>query len=266
METLPLIFMTGLGLCAGSFALAMTMRMQARKPWVNDRSKCDHCKKILQWYDLVPLISWLSTKGNCRYCNKKLSPMYPVTELATALVFVGSYVFWPYGYTGSGIAAFITWLVMVTLMVSLVIFDLKWYILPDRITYTLIGLALSTKLFWIVFYQNYRRLLDIVVSVAVGAGVFWLLYVYSKGKYIGFGDVKYGIFYGVLLASGFKSLLVLSVASLLGTIAILPSLAKKKTSLTSTLPFGPYLIIATYIVYIFGDRLVDLLTTSYLFP
>lgn len=281
METLPLIsfasilstnhfflisFVFVLGLCAGSFALAMTMRMYARKNWVNDRSQCDHCHKTLQAVDLIPLLSWISTGGKCRYCHKKLDRLYPAVELVTGVLFAISAVFWPYGFTASGIAVFALWLVMATLMVSLVVFDVKWMLLPDKLVYTLVALALSSKLFQVVYYQDLSRLSGLLAGVAVGAGLFAVLYIVSRGQYIGGGDVKFGLFYGVLLSSGFKSMLVICIGSLIGTLLVLPAIVTKKTSMTSQIPFGPSLITATFVMYIFGDRIVELLTTTYLFP
>jgi prepilin signal peptidase PulO-like enzyme (type II secretory pathway) len=266
METLPLIYLFIVGLCAGSFALAMTMRMYARKPWVNDRSRCDYCKKTLAWYDLVPLISWVSTRGHCRYCHKRLSRFYPVVELSTGLAFVVSYLAWPYGFAKMGILLFVLWAVMITLMVSLVIFDLKWFLLPDRITYTLIGLAGASKLFQVIYYQDFDRIPGIIIGVVVGAGVFFALYVYSQGKYIGGGDIKLGLFYGILLGSGFKSLLVMSIGSLIGTAIMLPALIRRSKKMTSMVPFGPSLILATFILYLYGDRIIEILMSTYLFP
>mgnify|MGYP001175491998 FL=1 len=266
METLPLIFLSFLGLCAGSFAYAMTLRMYDGRDWVKGRSECDMCRKPLSWKDLVPLFSWLSTKGRCRYCKKKLGMSYPLVEIGVSASFALSYAFWPYGFTKAGVAVFAVWLVMLTLMASLVIFDLKWYLLPDKIVYTLIGLAGLSKLVQVLYYQNFSILSGVAGGVLVGWGIFYFLYVISKGKYIGGGDVKYGIFFGILLASPFKSLLVISLGSLIGTIAVVPSIIRHKTKMSSQVPFGPSLILATAIIYLFGDKIVDLLTTFYLFP
>ena len=266
METLPLIFISLLGLCAGSFAYAMTLRMHDGRDWVKGRSECDMCQKDLKWYDLAPLFSWLSTRGTCRYCKKPMGKAYPVIELATALLFGLSYALWPYGFTRIGMLVFGVWLVMVTLLVSLVIFDKKWYLLPDKIVFTLIGIAAASKLIQVAYFQDTDRLIGVAGGIFVGWGVFFFLHTISSGKYIGGGDVKYGLFFGVLLASPFKSLLVICIGSLIGTLVVLPSVLSKKIKMTSQVPFGPSLIAATIIVYIFGDKIVEFLTTFYLFP
>lgn len=265
METLPLIFLALLGLCAGSFAYAMTLRMMDGRDWVNGRSECDLCHKALKWYDLIPLFSWISTGGKCRYCKKHIGYSYPIVELMVGLVFSLSYIFWPYG-SGMGVLMFVLWLVMLTFMASLVIFDLKWYLLPDRIVFMLVGLAGASKLFQAFYYQDFDRLLPVATGALVGWGVFYFLWTISKGRYIGGGDVKYGLFFGILLASPFKSLLVISIGSLIGCLLVLPFIIAKKTKMTSQVPFGPSLIVATVIVYLFGDKIVNFLTSSYLFP
>jgi prepilin signal peptidase PulO-like enzyme (type II secretory pathway) len=261
-----LLLMAILGLCAGSFALAMTIRMYDGRDWVNGRSECDLCHTSLNWYDLFPVVSWLSTGGKCRYCKRKIGRLFPAVELGTAIAFVVSYNFWPYGFTKAGIAIFTLWLLMLTLMVSLLVFDLKWFILPDKLVYTLIALAGISKLVQVFYYQDFARLPGLGLSLVIGSGIFYLLHTISKGRYIGGGDVKYGLFFGMLLGSGFKSALVISVGSIIGTLLVLPSMIRHKTKMTSLIPFGPSLIIATLILYIFGDRLITLITTAYLFP
>jgi prepilin signal peptidase PulO-like enzyme (type II secretory pathway) len=155
---------------------------------------------------------------------------------------------------------------MLTLLVSLVIFDLKWFLLPDKLVYTLISLAGASKLVQVFYFQDFQRVIGIAGGIVVGFGVFFALSYFSKGKYIGDGDVKYGLFFGILLGSPFKALLVISLGSLLGTLLTLPSLLTHKKKLTSVIPYGPSLIVATIVLYIFGDRIIDLLTTTYLFP
>jgi len=266
METLSLIFIATFGLCAGSFAYAMTLRMYDGRDWVKGRSECDKCHKSLQWLDLVPLFSWLSTSGKCRYCKKKLGSSYPLVELATAISFVVSYLVWPYGFTRLGFVLFGAWLAMLTLMISLIIFDTRWFILPDKVVYTLVGIASASKLAQVFYYQDVSILVSVLSGVAVGAGVFYFLYAVSNGRYIGGGDIKYGLFFGILLASPLKCLLVICIGSFIGTLLVLPSILSKKTKMSSQVPFGPSLILATFLVYLFGDKILTFLTTYYIFP
>ena len=95
MEALFTGYLFFLGLIFGSFALVLADRMKQKRDWVGGRSACEFCKHTLYMHDLVPLFSWLSTGGKCRYCKKKLSFSYPLTELGLGLAFAGSYVWWP---------------------------------------------------------------------------------------------------------------------------------------------------------------------------
>lgn len=255
-----------LGACAGSFAYAMTLRMADGRDWVAGRSECEKCHAVLKWYDLVPLLSWITSRGSCRHCHKPIGTIYPLVEVCSAAAFAVSAYFWPYGTGLYGYASFGLWCVFMTLMISLVIFDLKWFLLPDKIVYTMVVLAGGAQIFFVSYFAQPERLTGIVLGVVVGSGIFYVLHKASNGRYIGDGDYKYGIFFGLLLGSGFKSMLVISLGSLIGTVLVLPALLLKKRGLSSQIPFGPSLIAATYVVYIFGDRLIERFATLYLFP
>lgn len=255
-----------LGTAMGSFAYVLALRSYDGRDWVNGHSECEHCHELLKWYDLVPVASWLSTLGKCRYCKKSIGATYITVELATGALFLLSYRYWPYGFEHLGVSAFVLWLISLTVLISLVIIDLKWFLLPDGLVFSLIGIAGAFQLYVVAYTQDFSRLPGILGGIAVGFGIFYLLYMVSSGRYIGGGDVKYGLYIGLLTGSALKSLLVISVASLLGTLAVLPLLITKKTKLTSKIPFGPFLILATIIVFIFGQKILDWYTGFYLFP
>jgi prepilin signal peptidase PulO-like enzyme (type II secretory pathway) len=250
----------------GSFAYALALRLYDGRDYVRGRSECESCKHVLAWYDLLPLVSWVSMSGKCRYCKKPMGYSYPIIELATGTLFVLSQKFWPYGFTRAGIVVFGLWLVMLTVLVTLSIIDTKWFLLPDKLVFLLIFLAAGSKLAQAAYFEDLGRLVGVLGGMGVGAGVFYAIWYLSKGKYIGYGDVKLGIFFGILLGSPFKALLVLSIGSLIGTLLVLPTMLRRKAKLTTAIPFGPSLIAATCVMYIFGDRIVHALTTFYIFP
>lgn len=225
------------------------------------RSMCPHCRHELAALDLVPVLSWLFLKGKCRYCAKPISWQYPLVELLTAGLFVVSYLYWPYGLFGVGLVQLIIWLAVVVLLVALLAYDLKWMILPNKLMFPLIILSAVSTL--VSFSFSTSSLAALAGSVAVGAGLFYALFQLSDGKWIGGGDVKLGFAYGLLLASPLKSAAVLFLASVLGTILVLPSLLTKKTSLQSKIPFGPLLIIATIVVYLFSDSFLNYFKTKF---
>lgn len=255
-----------LGLCFGSFVNALTWRLhELSKPKkqrvasnaelsiAKGRSMCPDCQHTLTWYDLVPVLSWLSVGGKCRYCHNHISVQYPLVELATAGLFVLSYHYWPLPIEGSQLAVFGIWLLLLIGLIALLIYDLRWLLLPNKLVYPLTGLAATQALINIAGAANpSKAALNTFLSVAVGSGLFYLLFQFSDGKWIGGGDVKLGWIFGLVVASPLNSFLVIFIASLLGSMVAVPLLLTKRLEKTSVIPFGPFLIIATIVVQLFG--------------
>lgn len=247
-----------IGICFGSFVNAFVWRLKKNKNWVTGRSICTHCKHVLAPKDLVPVLSWLSLKGKCRYCKKKIDDT-PLTEVVVAAAFATSYAFWPYGFDGEGWFRLIVWLLAVILLSAMFLYDLKWMILPDKLTYALFGLAfIQTVALFIVRGANLETLRLALISTLVGGVLFHLIYVFSKGKYIGGGDVKLGYAYGLLLLDPILPWLVLTVASIIGSIIAAYLLISKKAKMGTKLPFGPMLILGVFLVMLWGPKLWDL--------
>ena len=192
------------GLCLGSFANALVWRVHEQAQGrlqvtgsrfkgkrqtttkkigkrsvnlsiVEGRSVCTDCGHELAAKDLIPVLSWLSSGGKCRYCHKKVSVQYPIVEIATAMLFVASYVFWPYQLTaGSGqLVAFGLWLLILTGLMALLVYDLRWYLLPNRIVYPLTVLAGCMALIQVaVAPEPASAVIDTALSVFVGGGIF----------------------------------------------------------------------------------------------
>jgi prepilin signal peptidase PulO-like enzyme (type II secretory pathway) len=265
-----IIILAWFGLAFGSFVNALVWRVheqgikakskQVNLSIVNGRSICPNCKHILAWNDLIPVFSWLSLGGKCRYCKKPISKQYPLVELAQALIFVLSYIWWPGGVHGAGSwILFVTWLFTSVGLMALLVYDARWMLLPNRILYPTFYIALAGRIIYIVGYEPNKAHASImaVLSVAVASGVFWVLFVVSQGKWIGFGDVRLGLVTGTILAAPGKSFLMIMLGSLLGTLFILPALVLGKKNLASKLPYGPFLIAATFICVLFGGSILD---------
>jgi prepilin signal peptidase PulO-like enzyme (type II secretory pathway) len=220
------------------------------------RSMCTHCGHTLSAHDLVPVLSWIELRGKCRYCKAHIDDT-PVAELATAAVFVASYVWWPLGFHAYGLLNFIVWLVILVGFMALVLYDIRWMLLPNRIVFPLIALAGITALINItVFHGGFHGVRDTVLSLTIASGLFYILYELSKGTWIGKGDVKLGLVIGFLIVNPFQAFLVLFTASLLGTLVIIPGMIAKKVTSKSHIPFGPFLILATIIVKLFGASII----------
>ncbi len=229
------------------------------------RSMCPRCHHPLAAIDLVPVFSWLMLRGKCRYCHKPIAGQYPLVELATAGLFIASYLWWPVQFNTMGVVNFTVWLVMLTGFMALLIYDLRWLQLPNRIIYPLMILATVAALANILIFDGGGQLLsDIALSVAIAGGLFYMLFRLSDGKWIGGGDVKLGLLIGLLVTDPLQAFLVLFTASLLGTIVILPGLMAKKLNARSKVPFGPFLIIAAIIVRLFGASVIAWYRRTYL--
>jgi prepilin signal peptidase PulO-like enzyme (type II secretory pathway) len=217
------------------------------------RSMCPQCHHTLAAKDLVPVLSWLQLRGKCRYCHKPISWQYPLVELATGLLFALSYIAWPQDMHGVEILRLGFWLFFVILAV----YDLRWYLLPDKVVFPLIVIAAIEVVAVAVWQQSLRAVWEPALGSLVIAGLFYALFQVSKGGWIGGGDVKLAIALGLIAGSPLNAFLVIFFASLLGTLGSVPVLLQGKKGLKMHIPFGPYLLLATYIVVLYGDAIAD---------
>jgi prepilin signal peptidase PulO-like enzyme (type II secretory pathway) len=284
LESMVYIFLIIFGLCFGSFINALVWRIHCQESEnrsqkigekkqknhpnsqlltpnysvLKGRSMCPNCKHQLGFWDLIPVISWLSLKGRCRYCNKPISIQYPVVELTTTIVFVLSYLFWPYGFdTPYLYVYFITWLVVIIGLIALAVYDIKWMILPDKIVWPLTVIVLISFIIQIFTGRPYADIPQVALAGVIGGGIFWILFQISGGKWIGGGDVKLGFLIGLILVQPQLVILQLFIASLLGTLFALPFLVSKKLKASSKIPFGPFLIASAIIVMLFGQQIIE---------
>lgn len=250
-----------LGSALGSFSLVLAWRMHDKKDWVKGRSECDNCHQQLTPTDLIPILSWLIQSGKCRYCHKKLPTQLIFAEVGMGLSLALSYLYWPYELASfNSYGLFTIWIVLLILMSALFWYDLRWFILPNKIVYPLIygSMAFATLRFTTNNLSAYDGLLMPLLSGVLLSGFFWALYAVSKGRWIGFGDVRLGFGLGLILGSPLFSWLILFFASLLGILVALPGILSGSKSLKSKLPFGPLLIVATIFVLLTGQSVIDL--------
>ncbi len=259
------VLMGILGLCFGSFISAVVWRLYKQEnskektkntSIVKGRSMCPHCAHRLGAADLIPVLSWIELRGRCRYCQAKIGWQYPATEIITAGLFIGSYLAWPYSFSGIGTVAFVVWLFSLVLLISLVIYDLRWMLLPDKLILPLT--AASLVLVGLLCIE--RGDPNFVIWPGLGAlllsGLFWGLFQVSKGRWIGGGDVKLAIPLGLISGGVLESILLLFIASLIGTLVSVPLLLIGK-GLSHKLPFGPFLITAATVVFWWGEPVIS---------
>lgn len=250
-----LIFLTGL--VFGSFFNVVICRVPEKKSIIKPRSACPSCGSVLLPKDLIPVLSFLFQKGKCRYCKCPISLQYPIVELAAGLMFIAIYL--KYGISPEFF--FLCYLMSILLIVFFI--DLKHMIIPNGLV--LAGIAGGLVFFAIRFFytdtiivgeQWYSPLL----GMAAVSGFLLLIAVIGMVIYgqdaMGMGDVK--IFVPIALFLGFKlSVLALLITifsgGLTGLFLILTKLKKRK----SQIPFGPFIVIGTFISLMFGNNIIE---------
>ncbi|HUC96529.1 MAG TPA: prepilin peptidase [Candidatus Saccharimonadales bacterium] len=284
-QVLVYLILVLVGLCMGSFAGATVWRLRARQlvqdnkagekvdlveykrlnkltknSLMKDHSVCLNCSYKLKWYDLIPLISWISLGGRCRKCRKPIGYFEPLLEIGVGLFFVLSYAFWPNSInTSLEITQFVIWLASGVGLAILFAYDYKWSILPDIINYVVIGLGLISALLVIASSTDrLHTLINIVGSVAILSGLYLLIYIVSSGKWIGFGDVKLCLGMSLLLADWQLAFIALFASNFIGSLAVMPGLITKKLKGNSHVPFGPLLIAGFVFAGLFGPYIVNL--------
>jgi leader peptidase (prepilin peptidase) / N-methyltransferase len=247
------------GLCFGSFAGALAWRLRAKKDWVKARSQCEHCGHQLAAADLVPLFSWLALRGRCRYCHSPIGWQTLLIEVGGGLAFALSYIFWPQPLQGGQWVLFVTWLAASVGLLALLVYDLRWMLLPNKLVYPTATIAATGRLVYLAGFEEHKlhALIWWVLSVAVASGLFLVLFIISQGKWIGFGDVRLGYITGTILSNPAHSFLMIFLAAVLGTVFMAPSVLAHHKKMTSKLPFGPFLIVSSALVLLFGPAIIN---------
>ncbi|MEK7168451.1 MAG: prepilin peptidase [Patescibacteria group bacterium] len=227
-----------LGLVIGSFVGVVTYRIPRNLGFVKGRSFCDLCKKDLSWYDNIPIISFLYYHGRSRCCNKKISIRYPLIELffalgAVVLYYLFSFSLFPITYF------------LFTILLAILVIDLENQIIPDELSWALMLYAIC--------FMPYG--LELTPYSFLFSGFFFsslllTLYLSTSGHGMGLGDVKLAIPLGFIL--GFeKGIYWLMISFILGGIIATVLLLFKIAHLKTKIAFGPFLIVAFWIVLIY---------------
>ena len=269
------VLMFVLGSVMGSFVGAMTWRMKTNRDWVRGRSECERCHHKLAVIDLIPIFSYLTLGGRCRYCHKKISRSALVLELAGGSAFLVSTMLFPSMVYQEWLDPLVSfqllkpmlslamglWLVCLAIMMALFIYDLRWRLLPNKLVFPLIVISLLLSAVMNLGLAHVS-LMDWLITLGLGmlpiTGVYGILYLLSRGRWIGLGDVKLGIAIGLLI-SWWGGVMVLFLSNLLASLASIPGLLKRRINGASEIPFGPFLLVATYLVFLLGWALKNIL-------
>ncbi|WP_213600718.1 MULTISPECIES: prepilin peptidase [Pseudoxanthomonas] len=262
----------GLGLLVGSFLNVVILRLPKRLEWewkrdardvleepelydppppgiVVERSHCPHCKTPLSWYENIPLFSWLVLRGKCRHCKAPISPQYPLVELLTAVLAVASVWRFGFGWQGFGAALLSCYLVALSGI------DLRTRLLPDQLTLPLMWLGLIGSLDNL--YMPAKPALLGAIAGYVSLWLVWWLFKQVTGKEgMGRGDFKLLAALGAWV--GLSGVLpIILISSVVGAVIGSVWLGIKGRDRATPIPFGPYLAIAGWIVFFWGEQMVD---------
>ena len=221
-----LTLLTLLGLVIGSFVSLITYRIPRGLGFISGRSFCDLCKEKLAWYDNIPLVSFLRHRGKSRCCSKKISIRYPLIELATAIGFVFLY------------PNFVL-ILLFLLTFSILIIDVEHQIIPDELSWLVLFLGLLSPITYTLYPSLFAGFLSALVLL--------FIHLITKGRGMGLGDVKLAIALGLWLTVD-QSLIWLMTAFIIGGIVSVFLLLLRQAKLKTKIAFGPFLIIAFWII------------------
>ena len=247
MNIIYIIYMFVIGTIMGSFFNVIGHRLSKNESAIKPRSHCEFCGHILAWYELIPIISFLIQGGKCRKCRAKLSWWYPLIEIITGLFFMGCYLY--YGFTYDLLLALIISSVLIITCIS----DFNYLVILDEV------LVVSSLAALVVIFLK-EGFNGLIISLLSGLLMFFFMLMVKivgdkafKRESLGGGDIKLSLFIGLVL--GYKlSFINLVLASFLALPVAFYYLVKLKDR---EVPFGPFLIISTFIIYIFSTQILD---------
>jgi len=229
-----------------------------KKESIMDRSCCPNCKKTINWYDNIPILSFIILGGKCRHCKKPISWQYPLVELTMgvlfALAFYFNFQFIIYNLQSISnfqIINFIKDLFIISVMVFIFIYDLKWMEIPD-----IIILPACAIVFILNLLLNFSWL-NLLIYGIISMSFFLFQFVVSNGKWIGGGDIRLGLFIGTALGRIDLILLTLFLTYFVGSIISIFLLILKKANRKSQMPLGVFIAIASIITLFYGERILD---------
>jgi leader peptidase (prepilin peptidase) / N-methyltransferase len=253
------------GAIIGSFLNVVLYRFHTGKSLAG-RSHCLSCGKHLSWFELLPVISYLTLCGQCRHCSAAIPVRYLVVEVLTAVAFLAGLTL------AYDIPTLILWWVILSLLILITIYDIRHFIVPDALTIALTVTALVLVLYIVIQKETLVTLPSTILASLAGVTFFFGLWFFSKGTWLGFGDVKLAFPLGILVgaplvfsfivysfwigaAIGGGMLLVVKIRGKLSLQA-----KRKQLTMKSVVPFAPFLIAGALTVLLTGYDVLSLFT------
>jgi leader peptidase (prepilin peptidase) / N-methyltransferase len=232
------------GLLFGSFFNVVGLRVPQAQSIVKPRSACPNCHHYLGTLELIPVLSYLFQRGKCRQCKVGISPLYPIIELITGLLFMSA----PFimGWTSE---LWIAWS-LISLLVIITVSDLAYTLIPDKI------LLFFTAVFFIErFLIPLEPWWDSLIGAAIGFSLLLIISIISKGG-MGGGDIKLYAVIGFALGTKLM-LLSFFIATLIGAIFGIIGIALRLLERKKPVPFGPFIAIGTLLAYFYGNIIIE---------
>jgi prepilin signal peptidase PulO-like enzyme (type II secretory pathway) len=234
----PILFF---GLIAGSFMNVLVHRLDREEGILTGRSRCPKCRRQLGWLDLIPVFSFVLLKAKCRYCRKPISFLYPIVEITMAIVFLAIF----HQYQDRSWLLISANMTTAFILVGLIFFDYLFFIIPDKLLVVLTILAI-----FINFKFNYHHIGYALINGLVLSAIFGIMYLVSRGSWIGFGDVKLSLIIGFLLdypIGLFAIILAVWLAAATGMVLLVLKKATPKTPL----PLGSFISFTSLLLIVF---------------
>lgn len=268
-----LLFLFGAAL--GSFLNVVSMRYDPEGPifgkHLTGRSRCPKCGRTLRWFELIPVLSFLFLRGRCRTCGSRLSLQYPLVEIAGGLilVFVPITLYSPLN-PEFFILDSVLWIAVFLALLLVAVIDLRLRLIPDELNVLLLVLGISLAFFGGVdtaremFAGPYGALFGVwenvwlnrLVAAGFAAALFGFLILITKGRGMGMGDLKLAT--PLAFVFGWPGILMISaLAFIFGSLVGGYILLLRGGSLKSTVPFGPFLALASATVFFFGGNILE---------
>ncbi len=244
------------GLIIGSFLNVYILRLNTGKD-TKGRSACASCGKKLEFYELVPILSFLLLKGRCSKCKTRISMQYPMVEFLNALLYLCIFIFIP-----DKIFAILL-LPLASLSIVASVYDIKHKIIPQQIINLMLINAGIILLYKFYINHSFISVLDFALSIILLQTLYsmpiFAIWLFSKGRAMGFGDVKLGFALAFIFSTPYQAWMSLTLSFVLGAISSILLLFIYKLqndnslSFKSEIAFGPFIILAFWVMIIFQD-------------
>ncbi|WP_108308244.1 prepilin peptidase [Metalysinibacillus jejuensis] len=231
------------GIVFGSFFNVVGLRVPKKQSIAYPPSHCPSCERQLTAIDLLPVLSYVLLRGKCRTCKAKVSPIYPLMELLTGILFALAYVH--FGLT----AEFFVALLFISMLVCITVSDIAYMLIPNKILLFFLPLLVVGRIF-----SPLTPWWDSLLGAVVGFGMLYIVALLSRGG-MGGGDIKLFFVIGIVLGT-VKTLLTLAFASAIGLVIGIIVLRMTKKGRKTPVPFGPSIALAAIILYFYGEHII----------